>query len=314
MEPTQVFLQITAITAPVFAMVFLGFGLKRIHLLNDSFIGVASNLIFKATMPTLFFLSISKANLSEAIQLDLLLYITVGTLFAFFASWWWAVRTLQPVQRSAFVQGSFRGNCGVVSYALVVSFFGEWGMSVGGVLAGYVIVLFNALAVFILAFYSPTFTFSPKNMAKELARNPLIVSVVLGLLAAAVHLRLPMWLETSASYFAQMTLPLALICIGGTLSVAGLKSSGWPSLQSAFIKLALAPVLGCALAWALGLDGRSLVVLWLFLSSPTAVASFAMALAAKGDGKLAANIIAVTTLFSMFTVTFGTWVLRVAGH
>jgi predicted permease len=52
----------------------------------------------------------------------------------------------------------------------------------------------------------------------------------------------------------------------------------------------------------------------MFLASPTAAASFAMALAAGADGKLAANIIALSTLVAMGSMTFGIYALRIWGH
>jgi predicted permease len=52
----------------------------------------------------------------------------------------------------------------------------------------------------------------------------------------------------------------------------------------------------------------------MFFSSPTAAASFAMAVAAGGDGKLAANIIALTTLVSILSMTIGIYALTALGH
>lgn len=132
--------------------------------------------------------------------------------------------------------------------------------------------------------------------------------------ASAIKLYIPDWLLKSGQYFAGLTLPLALICVGGTLSLAGVKASGIAAIQSSAIKVAILPVLACAAAWALGIEDRELVILWMFFASPTAAASFAMAVAAGGDGKLAANIIALTTLVSIATMTIGIYALIALGH
>lgn len=310
----QIFSQIFAVTGPVFAMVFLGYLLRRIKLINQPFIETSSSLVFKGTMPTMFFLAMWKADLTKALVPELIGGVAFGTLLAFFLSWWWAARTVGSIDRGVFVQGAFRGNCGVVSLALVISYFGDYGLAVGGVLAAFTILLFNSLAVFILAFYSPNYSFSIGKFVKELATNPLIVSVVLGVLASLVELALPVWVVTSAEYFARITLPLALVCVGGTLSLEALKRSGLPAFHSSLVKVVVAPVLSCFVAWLFGVRGQELVVLWIFLSSPTAVASFAMALAAGSDGRLAANIIAVTTIVSIVTITLGVFALRALGH
>jgi predicted permease len=45
------------------------------------------------------------------------------------------------------------------------------------------------------------------------------------------------------------------------------------------------------------------------MSSPVAAASFVMVVAARGDGVLAANIVVLTTLLSVVTVTAGFFLL-----
>lgn len=306
--------EILGVTAPVFAMVFMGWVLRRVSLINDSFIQTASTLTYKATMPTLFFLSIWQADLQSAFNAQLVFFFCAATIVGFLASWWWASNFTPYGQRGVFVQGSFRGNCGVVSFALVASYYGDYGLSVGGVLVGFTILLFNVLSVLILSVYSPSLKFSPAMVGKELMKNPLIIAVVLGMVASAVNLFIPQWLLKSGEYFAGLTLPLALICVGGTLSLAGVKASGIAAIQSSAIKVAILPVLACFVAWLIGIEGRELIILWMFFASPTAAASFAMAVAAGGDGKLAANIIALTTLVSIATMTIGIYALTALGH
>lgn len=53
--------QTLAITAPVFAMLFLGVALKRLRWIDTPFIDTASSLVFRGTMPTLLFLGVFKA-------------------------------------------------------------------------------------------------------------------------------------------------------------------------------------------------------------------------------------------------------------
>jgi len=50
-------------------------------------------------------------------------------------------------------------------------------------------------------------------------------------------------------------------------------------------------------------------VLFLLVASPVAAASFVMVVAARGDGVLAANIVVLTTLLSIVTVTLGFFLL-----
>ena len=77
-----IFLETLNITAPVFAMLFLGVLLKRIDWINDNFIHTASSLVFNVTMPALLFLGILHADLHAALQPALLIYFSLATLVA----------------------------------------------------------------------------------------------------------------------------------------------------------------------------------------------------------------------------------------
>lgn len=75
-------IQTLNITAPVFAMLFLGILLKRIHLIDDNFNRVASQLVFNVCMPALLFLGIYHADLAAAVKPGVMLYFVAATLVA----------------------------------------------------------------------------------------------------------------------------------------------------------------------------------------------------------------------------------------
>ncbi|MDX1712552.1 MAG: AEC family transporter, partial [Halomonas venusta] len=140
-------------TLPVFAMVFVGIGLKRLKWIDREFVSTASALVFKATLPTLIFLSLIKADLSVALDVPLLLFFAVATLGQFLISWLWASYRVPKADRGIYVQGAFRGNCGIVGLALAAGMYGNYGLSAGSLLLGVVIVMYNALSVVALAAY-----------------------------------------------------------------------------------------------------------------------------------------------------------------
>ncbi len=114
-------------------------------------------------------------------------------------------------------------------------------------------------------------------------RNPLILAVVAALPVALLAPPLPGWLLTSGDYFASLTLPLALICIGATLSFGALQASGAVALSASLMKMVVIPILATAAAWLAGFEGRELGVMFLFFASPTAAAAFVMARAMGGN-------------------------------
>ena len=73
------------------------------------------------------------------------------------------------------------------------------------------------------------------------------------------------------------------------------------------------PALCTLAAWLAGFEGRELGLMFLFFASPTAAASFVMVKALGGNDRMAANIIALTTLLASVTITTGVFILQSIG-
>jgi predicted permease len=173
-----IFLETLNITAPVFAMLFLGVLLKRIDWINDNFIHTASSLVFNVSMPALLFLGILHADLHAALQPALLIYFSVATLVSFALAWGWAIFRCPREDRGIYTQGAFRGNNGVIGLALAASMYGDYGISLGAILAALVILFYNTLSTIVLAVYSPVIKSDPWSICKSVFSNPLIISVI----------------------------------------------------------------------------------------------------------------------------------------
>ncbi|MBA1201819.1 AEC family transporter [Pseudomonas capeferrum] len=306
-------IQTLNITAPVFAMLFMGVLLKRIRLIDDNFIHIASSLVFNVCMPALLFLGIYHADLSTAVKPGVILYFTLATVLGFAMAWGFAIWRCPPQDRGIYTQGSFRGNNGVIGLALAASLYGDYGISLGAVLAGLVILLYNSLSAVVLAVYSPDLKSDPLSIAKNIFTNPLIISVLAAAPMAYGQVPLPNWLLTSGDYLAQMSLPLALICIGGTLSLAALRDSGRLAVSASLVKMIWLPLIGTLGGWLCGFRGAELGIIFLYIGSPTAAASYVMARAANGNHELAASIIVITTLAAAITTNIGIFFLQWGG-
>ncbi|WP_235041880.1 AEC family transporter [Vreelandella profundi] len=313
MNLLELFARTLDVTLPVFAMVFVGLMLKRLKWIDSAFVSTASALVFKATLPTLIFISLIKADLGVALDVSLMVFFAAATLGQFLLSWLWAHYRVPRQERGIYVQGAFRGNCGVVGLALAAGMYGNYGISAGSLLLGVVIVMYNAFSVVVLAFYQPGQSTDWRSLLKHVATNPLIISVFAALPFTVFAIPLPSWLITSGDYFASLTLPLALICIGATLSVSSMRTGSQVALGSSLMKMVTMPVLSTVAAWMVGFSGEQLGLLFLFFASPTAAASFVMVKAIGGNVALAANIIAITTLMASVTVTVGVFALRLLG-
>ncbi|MBC9252178.1 malate transporter [Pseudomonas alcaligenes] len=308
-----VFQQTIGITAPVFSMLFLGVALKRLRLIDVHFIHTASALVFNVSMPVMLFLAILHADLNTALQPAVLGYFLLATVLGYLLAWGWALLRVPYAERGIYVQGAFRGNNGIIGLALATSLYGDYGLSLGGILGGVVILSYNTLSVIVLEVYNPASKASVWGIAKSILRNPLILGVLSAIPFAYWKVTLPAWLTTSGEYLAQLTLPLALICIGGTLSLASLRASSGLAVSASLMKMLWLPLLATLGAFFCGFRNAELGILFLYFASPTAAASFVMAKAAGGNHELAAAIIVITTLIAVVSTNIGLLVLQSGG-
>jgi malonate transporter and related proteins len=304
-----------SITAPIFLVLVLGIALKRLAIINDEFIKASSRLVFNIGLPVMLFNSCASADFSQIADTRLLIAGGLMTFAVFFLSHFTAHWHIQDVRdRGVFVQGAFRGNLVILGLALCAKAYGPAGVAMASLPVAMTVVIYNALSVYTLNTSLATNTeYAGRKIAKDIAKNPLIIGIALGLIANGFQFHAPGVLQDSANYLGQMVLPLALICIGGALDLRQLHSSKDGALAASIWKLVASPVIACGIALALGVHGQSLAVLFLLAASPTATVSFAMVQAMNGNAKLAANIIVQTTVFSLVTMTAGLWLLQVSG-
>ncbi len=303
------------VVAPVFAIILLGIFLKYIKILDDAFVSAASSLVYKTSLPVLIFIKISRTDFVSIFNGRAVLILYAGIAAAFITAFAIASLFVRDRKRAgAFIQGAFWGNSVIVGLALVLNVFGDSGAAAAAIIVAFIIPVFNSLAVLVLTMTSDRTDVSPfKMICSKLSRNPLIIAVIAALPFSIFKIPLPVFLSTSLSYLAGMALPLALIGIGGSLSFSSLRSNGALSIAASGIKIVITPVVVVILSLVLGIRGELLGILFLISATPTAISSFILADAMDSDRQLAANIIVITTLGSVFTMGAGIFILRTLG-
>ena len=162
---------------------------------------------------------------------------------------------------------------------------------------------FNAAAVILLL--SSQHATGPgmwRRVGLELAKNPLIWASVAGGLYGWFGWPVPRWVEHTVATVGQMSLPLALICIGGALAATRLTGNRRRIAATSLLKLAVQPLCGLALARILGMSPAETQVGLVLLATPTAAASYTMATQLGGDVELAASSVVLSTLLSVFAL------------
>ena len=299
-----------SVTGPIFLTLLIGYWLMQLGLLSESFVDDASKLVFMITLPVLLFINIFTADAQLGQEMPLLLAGLFGTLVTIPLAWL-AARPLQRGDRSAFIQGAFRGNLGIIGLAWAANAYGSSGLAQAALLMAVVTIFYNLTAVTLFAVYSQDVKFSWARLAKDIARNPLIVAIVLALICRELGFKFPGILLQTGDYLASITLPLALLCIGASLDFSLLKRSSLTAFAAVGFKLLLVPAVLLTFGWLFALPAQSMGVLLLLAATPSATVSFIMARALGGNSQLAANVVALSTLLSIVTASLGLALLEV---
>ncbi len=311
----DLFLQTLSETArivlPIFLLLASGLALRRLKIIDDVFVDQASRLVYSLTLPVLIFLSIARADFLQLFSARQLIYVYAATLLGVLVLWLWARRYIrEPADRGVFVQGAFRGNFGIIGLAVIVNMLGEPGIAPAALLLALIVPLYNLLSILVLLPPSQE-GYGWTRLARTVFTNPLILAVIAALPFSLWRWPLPEILDATGVYFADLTLPLALLAIGGSLNLRHLVRSSGLAMQSSLLKLVLLPTVMTLGAAAAGYRGDELAILFVLFGSPTAAASYIMARVMGGNGPLAANIVAITTLGSILTLGSGIFLLKI---
>lgn len=298
-----------SITAPIFLVLIMGVVLEKIGMLNDNFVEVASKLVFNVSMPALIFINITQNDSAPGNYLPLMVFGMVATFITYLLLEVFAGRFIaKKSDRGIVIQGAFRSNMAIVGLAYCINAYGDEALAIASVYIGGVMVLYNVLSVITIN-RSMSANKSILSSLKSIAKNPLILAIMAAYLASQIHLTLPEVVTQAGNYFARMTLPLALLCAGASLRFNEIKHDITPSLLATIGKLILMPLILTLGGYLLGFRGIELGVLFLLSSAPSASAGYIMARAMNGNAVLAANIIVLTTVFSLLTTSLGVTLL-----
>jgi len=260
-------------------------------------------------------MEIADMDFSQAVNFFQIGYIYGGVLFLCALAWLLSLFFIKDGRdRGVFVQGSFRSNFAIVGLAIIANMFGETALAKSAVILAFILPLYNVLSVLALTLpVRKEKRLNWKNLLLEIVKNPLILALVAALLFAYLHLPFPEVFQRTGNYLASITLPLALISIGGGLHFQSMKTSSRMALSATLIKLVISPLVITYGAYRLGFVSEDLAILFILFASPTAVVSFIMAEAMGGNAKLAGDIILYSTLGSIITISSGIFIMKAIG-
>ena len=292
---------------PIFVIILLGWLARVYGFIRPEFLQQANRLVFYLAIPAMVFRSISKTSLSGQFDGMVVMLSLLAVCLGFCSAWiLGSITHVQRSQRGTFIQNSFHGNMGYIGLAVSFYYLGREGFVRASILAGFMMILQNLLAVIALQI------FSENNFAKlrgwavvlKILGNPIILSALAGILVSVSGIPVPLVFGRCLDILSDLALPLALLIIGASLSFDMVHSRLMTIVSAGVMKLILLPGIGYLMYRICDVTAAAYIPGIILLASPTATVTYVMAKEMKGDSELAVATISASTLLSAITFTF----------
>jgi hypothetical protein len=285
---------------PIFALILLGLGLRRLGFPGDGFWPAAERFTYFVLFPALLVYRLALARLGEyavgpvaAVIVLLLLGMTALV---------YAVRPWLRVDGPAFTsvyQGVIRFNT-YVGLAVVLAVFHTEGGTVAALVMAIMIPLINVLCVLVLNVHAGG-SATVGGVLRGLLTNPLILACLFGIGLNVTGIGLPWGSAAVLEILARAALPLGLLAVGAGLRVDALARPGL-LVGTGTLKLLAAPAMAWMLCELVRPGRLETAVLVTFAALPSASTAYILARQLGGDAPLIAMIVTVEIALAMVTL------------
>lgn len=321
---------------PIILLIALGYILKRKNFLDEGWFKKGNKLIFRVCLPCLLFTNVYNIQSFTSINWSVVVYSEIG-IIAIFCLGFLLVKLTVPDnrQKGVVLQCVFRSNFAIIGLTLAESLGGVEGRGIAAVLSAFSIPTFNILAVISLTIFVSAEDgrkVNLKDVLLKIAKNPLIIGVVCGLVVLGIRSFIPTaadgspvfslssnmkFLYDAINNLAKISSPLALVILGGLFDFSAVKGMLKEIIIGTAARVVFVPLIIIGLAVILSkytglisFDATVYPALIALFGSPVAVSSAIMAQEMDNDGVLAGQLVVWTSLISIVTLFVSVLILR----
>ncbi|MBR6558881.1 MAG: AEC family transporter [Clostridia bacterium] len=304
---------------PIFLVVVLGWCLKNFKVLDASFFAGADKFVFNFALPAMLFLDLAATDSIPEFDVKFISFCCAAIIgsFILFCLIVPIFCKSNPI-RGAFIQGAYRSNFAILGSSIVINMFGDGAVQSIAIILPFVVILFNVLAVIDLSIFAPadkqlSGSKLLKTIVLNIIKNPLIISLVLGIGVMLLPFDLPIIAEKSITYISDSTMALALMSLGANIEAKSVKDRLVYSISASLVKTMLLPIIVVTVAILLGFRDVQLGIILMIFASPTAVSSYIMAKNMGSDHDLASQILLFSTVICLGTLFLGIFLIKSFG-
>ena len=285
--------QIFNVICPIFVITIIGYIFERVSQNIDA--KTISSIVLLIATPSLVFSTLTSLEIDTATLLKMALSAMLSVAVASVAGLV-VLRALGMSYRT-FLPCLIIPNSGNIGLPLVLLAFGEKGLALG-------ISYFFVIAL--LQYTVGAAISSGQYRLRDLARQPLIYSVILVAVVLLTKIKVPVIIATTTELLGGMMIPAMLILLGTSLarlSVSDLRQA----IIIAVARLGIGIPTGLAVIGLISLSGIEAGTVFLLASMPTAIVNYVFAERYRPDAQRVAGAVVVSTTLTFAVLPVIIW-------
>ena len=292
---------ITVLTQVIvlFILIFIGFFLTKIKMLNQEsikcFTELALTLVTACVIVKSFFREFNKNDLKDLL-ISFLLGIILHTAFIILSVLF--LRDKDKNRQAVMQYAAVFSNCGFMALPLQQALLQENGVFLGSSF----VAIFNA---FVWSWGLRIMSGDKKSLNPvKIITRPAILALIIGFVVFILSIPIPKILSEPISMIAALNTPLPMIIIGYHLASSNVLK-GLTDIKCIFtvlLRLLLYPAIAILGMWLCGIRGDMLVSLSSCCAAPVAANATMFASKYKRAWALSVNLVSLSTLLSLVTM------------
>ena len=240
---------------PMFLVMALGYGARCLGWIRREEILNINRIAFRIFLPCLLFYNVYCSDLSGSFDPLLIAYAVGGVLLSFALALGYTLLTEKlPERRGVMIQGMFRSNYVIMGIPVATALLGADQLGTVSILIAIIVPIFNMMSIIVLEVFRGQKP-KPLHILGQIAKNPLVIASVLGVLALVAKIRLPYVLEKTVQSVSGIASPLQLFLLGAFFQFSGLRRYARELTAVVAAKLIVFPGLFLGLGALLGESG-----------------------------------------------------------
>ena len=283
----------------LFILIFLGFALAKIKLLNNEWVRCMTDFVLMFVTPCViiksFFREFNKSDLKNLLisfLLGIILHISFIVLSVLF------LRDKDKNRQVVLQYAAVFSNCGFMAIPLQQALLGESGVFLGSSF----IAIFNA---FVWSWGLLVMSGDKKTLKPiKIITTPAFLALIIGLAVFLLSIPVPKIISEPVSMLAALNTPLPMIIIGFHLANSNVLK-GLTNIKCIFailLRLVIYPTAAITIMWLCGIKGDMLISQAICCSAPVAAVTTMFSAKYGRDTELSVNLVSLSTLLSLITM------------